>query len=181
MAPHLPMVFPTVTTHRDAHTLCPLAQWHLLQQLLSTQWFLQAAILVRSTIIAVSQRPLLSWRFTHFGISAPLLISCSLALQQSTGLLSCLVGKNIHRLILFEWVMLFKKQTVNLLIGNYIHRVNVIKGSLYSQVYSMSCWRDEFFCTAGGSGLGKRQCMSIPIPFCSVQHNGSTCIVMYYV
>ena len=111
--------------------------------------------------------------------------------------LSCLVGKNIRRVILFEWVMLFKKQTVNVLIGNYIHRVNVIKGSLYSQVYSMSCWGEKryqaipFCCflyckwQKGGSGLGKRQCMSL-FPSHSVQYNlmevkCCTCIVIYYV
>ena len=48
------------------------------------------------------------------------------------------MGKNIRRVILFEWVILFKKPTVIMaLIGNYIHRVNVIKGSLYSRVYGM--------------------------------------------
>ena len=132
------------------------------------------------------------------GDSHTLAFSCgsrALALQQSTGLLSCLVGKNIHRLILFEWVMLFKKQTVNVLIGNYIHRVNVIKGSLYSQVYGMSCWGEKryqalpvfLYCKwrKGGSGLGKRQCMSL-FPSHSVQCNimevkCCTCIVIYYV
>ena len=39
------------------------------------------------------------------------------------------MGKNIRRVILFEWVILFKKPTVMALIGNFIHRVNVIKGS----------------------------------------------------
>ena len=36
--------------------------------------------------------------------------------------------------ILFEWVILFEKP---ILIGNYIHRVNIIKGSLYSRVYDI--------------------------------------------
>ena len=47
---------------------------------------------------------------------------------------SCLVGTNIHRVILFEWVILFEKPAVIVLIGS--HRVNLIKESLYSQVYS---------------------------------------------
>ena len=162
-------------SNRDTHTY-----WHLLQQLLSTQWSLQAVILVRSTISALSQRPLLSWRFTHFDIFCTL---ADLVLSRPSAihwLLSCLVGKNIHRLILFEWVMLFKKQAVNLLIGNHIHRVNVIKGSLYSQVYSMSCWGEKryqalpifLYCKwrKGGSGLGKRWCMSL-FPSHSVQYN----------
>ena len=46
-------------------------------------------------------------------------------LEQSTSLLSCLVGKNSRRVILFEWVILFKKPTVNVFIGNYIRRVRI--------------------------------------------------------
>ena len=56
--------------------------------------------------------------------------------QQSTSLLSCLVGKNICRVSLFEWVKVFKKPTVIVLIDNYIDRVKV-KGSLYFRVYGM--------------------------------------------
>ena len=44
------------------------------------------------------------------------------------------MGKNIRMVILFEWVILFEKP---ILIGNYIHRVNIIKGSLYSRVYDI--------------------------------------------
>ena len=55
--------------------------------------------------------------------------------QKPISLLSCLVSKNICRLILLEWVILFKKPTVMALIGNYVNRVNVIKGSLYSRLY----------------------------------------------
>ena len=47
--------------------------------------------------------------------------------QQSTSNpLVCPVGKKIFDI--FEWVILFKNPTITVLIGNYIHRVNVIKG-----------------------------------------------------
>ena len=97
----------------------------------------QAVILARSAVIALSWRPLLSWRLIHFWhclhSCRPHALSPFKFTQQSTSLPSCLLGKNIFRVILFEWVILFKNQTVIVfLIGNYIHRVNVIKGSPYS-------------------------------------------------
>ena len=92
-----------------------------------------SAILARSAVIALSQRPSLSWRLTRtFGIHC--LHPCGARTlspfkftQQSTSLLSSLVGKNIRKVILFEWVILFKNPTVIVLIGSYIYRVNVIK------------------------------------------------------
>ena len=128
-ATHGPMVFPHTLPSVTTHTFCVLSHT---DTCCSNCCPLSDPCRQRSC-------PL---NHCSLGDSHTLAFSCgsrALALQQSTGLLSCLVGKNIHRLILFEWVMLFKKQTVNVLIGNYIHRVNVIKGSLYSQVYSMSC------------------------------------------
>ena len=102
-----------------------------------------SAILARSAVIALSQRPSLSWRLTRtFGIHClhpcrARTLSPFKFTQQSTSLLSSLVGKNIRKVILFEWVILFKNPTVIVLIGNCIRRVNVFKGSLYSWVYGI--------------------------------------------
>ena len=129
-----------------AHALCPLAHRHLPQRLLSPQRSLQTAILAGSdpcplsryrslaaTFALLEIHILVFWHCLHpCGPRAP---SSFKFTQQTTSLLSCPVGKNICRVILFEWVILFKKSTVMALIGNYIHRVNVIKGSLYSRVY----------------------------------------------
>ena len=62
-------------------------------------------------------------------------MSTSTSTLINTSLLSGLTGNFIHGVILFEWVILFKKMIVMPSIGNYIHKVNVIKGSLYSRVY----------------------------------------------
>ena len=80
-----------------------------------------------------SQAPVF-WYCLH--LCGPRALSQFKFTQQSTSLLSCLVGKNICRVSLFEWVILFKKPTVIVLIGNYIDRVKV-KGSLYFRVYGM--------------------------------------------
>ena len=80
-----------------------------------------------------SQAPVF-WYCLH--LCGPRTLSPFKFTQQSTSLLSCLVGKNICRVSLFEWVILFKKPTVIVLIGNYIDRVKVT-GSLYFRVYGM--------------------------------------------
>ena len=113
------------------HALCPLADQHLLQWLLSPHWSLRAAILVLSPIITLSQwlsllatitlletHALVFWHCLH--PCRPHTLSPFKFIQQSTSLLNCLVGKKIGRVILFEWVILFKKLTVVALIGNYI-------------------------------------------------------------
>ena len=46
-----------------------------------------------------------------------------------------LMGTNIHRVLIFAWVLLFRKLVARALIGSYIHRVLVIDGYLYSRVY----------------------------------------------
>ena len=87
----------------------------------------RAAILVRSAIIALLRRPSLLATIalleTHTLVfwhclqpCGPRALSPFKFTQQSTSLLSCLVGKNILRVILFEWVILFKKPTVMALI-----------------------------------------------------------------
>ena len=137
-------IFPThlqVWQHVGMHThaLCPLTHRHLPQQLLSPHWSLWAAILVGSqrssraailvcsafiTLLGDLQQTSLFWRLTRlsFGIvctPADLALSPFKFTQQSTRLLSCRVGKNIRRVILFQWVLLFEKPTVIVLIGNY--------------------------------------------------------------
>ena len=140
---------PSMTTSGDAHMLCVLLHpdtcrsdcCPLSDPRRQQSW--QPAILVRSAVIALSRQPsllatfallethaLVFWHCLH--LCGPRTPSPFKFTQQSTSLLSCPVGKNIRRVILFEWVILFKKPTVMELIGNYIHRVNVIKGSLYS-------------------------------------------------
>ena len=52
-------------------------------------------------------------------------------------LLSCLMGTNIHWVLLFAWVLLFKKWIATGFMGTYIHRVLVFDGYLYSRVYGI--------------------------------------------
>ena len=52
-------------------------------------------------------------------------------------LLSCPMGTYIHRVLLFAWVLLFKKCIATGFMGTYIHRVLVFDGYLYSRVYGM--------------------------------------------
>ncbi len=49
--------------------------------------------------------------------------------------LSCLMGTYIHWVLLFAWVLLFKKWIATGFMGTYIHRVLVFDGYLYSRVY----------------------------------------------
>ena len=152
-ATHGPTVFPHTSKCDNkrgrTHALCPLAPRHLPQRLLSPRRSSQAAILAASDPRPLSRYRSFTATFTPgdlcslgdsrtclLALSGPLRTSRALSpfkfTQQSTSLLSCPVGKNICKVILLEWVISFKKPTVMALIGNYIHRVNVIKGSLYS-------------------------------------------------
>ena len=120
---------PSVTTRGDAHTLCVLSHIDTCRSDCSSlsdpfrQRSWQAAILVRSAVIALSRRPsllatiallethaLVFWHCLH--PCRPPALSPFKFTQQSTSLLSCLVGKTICRVILFESVILFKKSTV---------------------------------------------------------------------
>ena len=87
-----------------------------------------------ATFVLLETHALVFWHCLY--LCGPRTFSPFKFTQQSTSLLSCPVGKNIRRVILFEWVILFKNPTITVLIGNYIHRVNVIKGLLYSRVHS---------------------------------------------
>ena len=51
--------------------------------------------------------------------------------------LSCLMGTYIHWVLLFAWVLLFKKWIATGFMGTYIHRVLVFDGYLYSRVYGI--------------------------------------------
>ena len=55
----------------------------------------------------------------------------------ATTLFSCMMGTYSHWVLLFAWVLLFRKWKATGLIGTYIHRVLVIDGSLYSRVYGI--------------------------------------------
>ena len=46
-----------------------------------------------------------------------------------------LMGTNIHRVLMFAWVLLFRSLVATALIGTYIHRVLVVDVYLYSRVY----------------------------------------------
>ena len=46
-----------------------------------------------------------------------------------------LMGTYIHWVLLFAWVLLFKKWIATGFMGTYIHRVLVFDGYLYSRVY----------------------------------------------
>ena len=58
-----------------------------------------------------------------------------------------LIGTNIHKALMFVWVLLFRKLVARTLIGTYIPRVLVI-GYLYSQVYGMdrTCSSTDVLC-----------------------------------
>ncbi len=45
------------------------------------------------------------------------------------------MGTYIHWVLLFAWVLLFKKWIATGFMGTYIHRVLVFDGYLYSRVY----------------------------------------------
>ena len=51
--------------------------------------------------------------------------------------LSCLMGTYINWVLLFAWVLLFKKWIATGFMGTYIHRVLVFDGYLYSRVYGI--------------------------------------------
>ena len=46
-------------------------------------------------------------------------------------------GNYNHGVLLFAWVLLFKKWIATGVMGTYIHRVLVFDGYLYSRVYGM--------------------------------------------
>ena len=52
-------------------------------------------------------------------------------------LLSCLMGTYIYWVLLFAWVLLFKKWIATGFMGTYIYRVLVFDGYLYSRVYGI--------------------------------------------
>ena len=62
-------------------------------------------------------------------------------LSQETGY--GLMGTNIHRVLMFMWVLLFRKLIAMALVHNCIRRVLVVDGYLYPQVYSMT---SHFMC-----------------------------------
>ena len=47
------------------------------------------------------------------------------------------MGTNIHRVLWFGWVLLFRKLVVTALMGTNIHGVLVIDGYLYSRLYGI--------------------------------------------
>ena len=53
-----------------------------------------------------------------------------------------MMGTYIHWVLLFAWVLLFRKLIATGLIGTYIHRVLVIDGYLYSRVYGSTSPKD---------------------------------------
>ena len=64
--------------------------------------------------------------------------TCLITLSVSTFTLtaaSLCVDTYIHWVLLFAWLLLFRKWITTGLIGTYIHRVLVIDGYLYSRVY----------------------------------------------
>ena len=67
--------------------------------------------------------------------SVTCLITLSVSSFTLTAALLC-VGTYIHWVLLFAWLLLFRKWITTGLIGTYIHRVLVIYGYLYSRVYS---------------------------------------------
>ena len=59
------------------------------------------------------------------------------ALFVHPSLLSCLMGSYIHWVLLFAWVLLFKKRIATEFMGTYNSRVLVFDGYLYSRVYGI--------------------------------------------
>ena len=56
------------------------------------------------------------------------------------GISSGLMGTNNHGILLFAWVLLFRKLVVTMLMGTNIYGILVIGGYLYSRVYDMPLW-----------------------------------------
>ena len=56
------------------------------------------------------------------------------------------MGYYIHTVIVFVIGNTIRKAVVTVMIGNYIHRVVVIEGSLFSREYGSSCLRLRFRC-----------------------------------
>ena len=67
------------------------------------------------------------------------------ALFMHPSLLSCLMGTYIHWVLLFAWVLLFKKWIATGFMGTYIHRVIVFDGYLYSRVYGINVCKSSAF------------------------------------
>ena len=105
-------MLPSVMTNGATNTLCVLSHSDTCNRDYSPfsdpcrQQSSQAVILAHSAVIALSWRPLLSWRLTHFWdclhSCRPRALSPFKFTQQSTTLPSCLLGKNIFGIILFE-------------------------------------------------------------------------------
>ena len=59
-----------------------------------------------------------------------------------------LIGTDIHKVLMFVWVLLFRKLVATTLIGTYIPRVLVIDGYLFSQVYGIdrTCSSTDVIC-----------------------------------
>ena len=55
----------------------------------------------------------------------------------ATLFISCLMGTYIYWVLLFAWVLLFKKWIATGFMGTYIYRVLVFDGYLYSRVYGI--------------------------------------------
>ena len=100
-------MLPNVMTHGAANMLCPLALRHLQPRL-----FPPSVILADSNLAGSDPCPLSCYRplvatfallETHTLLALSTLLWTSLAIQQSTSLPSCLLGKNIFRVILLEW------------------------------------------------------------------------------
>ena len=110
-ATHEPMVFPTcfqMWWHMGPQTCCVLSHSDTCNRdYFPLQWSLQTAILAGSDPCPLScYRPLVATFAlleTHTLLALSTLLWTSLAIQQSTSLPSCLLGKNIFRVILLEW------------------------------------------------------------------------------
>ena len=58
-----------------------------------------------------------------------------------------MMGTYTQWVLLFAWVLLFRKLIATGLIDTYIHMVLVIDGYVYSRVYGMCCMHIQCTCT----------------------------------
>ena len=70
-------------------------------------------------------------------VTCPITLLVTHALFIHHSLFSCMMGTYIHWVLLFAWLLLFRKWITTGLIGAYIHRVLVNDGYLYSRVYGI--------------------------------------------
>ena len=85
-------------------------------------------------------------------LGEPIVGTISTCTFYTCSLFSCLMGTYIHWVLLFAWVLLFRKWIATGLMGTYIHRVLVLDGT-YTPEFMVFIYRlvygERFSCVIG--------------------------------